>query len=68
MSKDLKGGIGIIQMLEKTNIVALVSGGNRPAFNLNNVVLWNIERDTPVAEYRYVQKCVMLKSNVISKY
>lgn len=55
-SKDLKGGIGIIQMLEKTNIVALVGGGNRPAFDLNKVVIWDIERDTPVAEYRFGTK------------
>ena len=55
-SKDLKGGIGIIQMLEKSNIVALVGGGSRPAFDLNKVVLWDLERDMPVAEFRFGTK------------
>ena len=46
--KDLNGGIGIIEMLYKTNILALVGGGKNPKFKLNELIIWDEEKDAQI--------------------
>ena len=37
----MDGGIGIIEMLEATNIIALVGGGNKNKFNKDCLLIWD---------------------------
>ena len=38
---DLNGGIGIAQMVGRSNIMALVGGGDSPKWPTNKVILWD---------------------------
>ncbi|KAJ9155394.1 WD40 repeat-like protein [Pleurostoma richardsiae] len=40
-SRDFNAGIGLVQMMGKSNILALVGGGRQPKFAQNKVILWD---------------------------
>ena len=40
--RNLNGGIGIIEMLYKRNILGLVVEGTYPKFNINKLIIWMI--------------------------
>ncbi|KAJ8069043.1 hypothetical protein OCU04_002717 [Sclerotinia nivalis] len=41
VARDFNGGVGIAEMLGKTNYIALVGGGKQPKFAQNKVIIWD---------------------------
>ena len=69
ISKTFNGGIGIVKILDKTNLFCLVGGGKNPCFSPNVLIIWNDLKDEITNEYRcncfiincYIkQKCIFI--------
>lgn len=51
--RELDGGIGIVELLGKSNIVALVGGGNNPKYSPAHVMIWDDYQNMPIAKLEY---------------
>ena len=63
----LDGGLGIVEMLYKTNVLALVGGGKNPKFTPNRVILWDDYQTKILKEFKFTSsvKNVKLKKDKI---
>ena len=50
---DLGGGIGIVEMLKKTNILALVGGGRLPKYSKNKITIWDDHQGKIISQIRF---------------
>lgn len=61
------GGYGIVGMLFRTNIIAIVGGGRNPAYQPHKVVIWDDRHSRVLAEFsfRSVVKSVVLRRDLV---
>ncbi len=59
--RNLNGGIGIIEMLYKSNILGLVGGGTYPKFNKNKLIIWDDIQCKEIAELKFTSNVINIK-------
>ena len=63
----MNGGIGIIEMFKRTNLLALVGGGKNPRFPTNQIIIWDDHQGKIISKLRFNDNImsVRLRSNKI---
>lgn len=57
----MNGGIGIIEMLKKTNILALAGGGKIPCFPPNQFVIWDDHQGKIISMLRFNDNIINIR-------
>ena len=59
--RKMKGGIGNVQMLYKSNFLAMLGGGKAPIYNNNKVVIWDENKTKVISELKFITKIINIK-------
>ena len=57
----MNGGIGIIEMLKKTNILALAGGGKIPCFPPNQLIIWDDHQGKIISILRFNDNIINIR-------
>ena len=57
----MNGGIGVIEMLKRTNILALVGGGKNPYFPLNQLIIWDDHQGKIISKLRFNDNIISVR-------
>jgi hypothetical protein len=60
---NAQGGLGIVEMIYRTNLLALVGGGLTPKFPTNKVKIWDDHARRSLLEFEFHSQVVGLKLN-----
>jgi len=59
--QDMGGGIGIIEILNSTNIFGLVGGGKNPKYPVNELIIWDQEKKVELSKIKTKKKILNIK-------
>ena len=59
--RKMNGGIGNVEMLYKSNFLALLGGGIAPKFNNNKVVIWDESQKKVISELKFITPVINIK-------
>ena len=57
----MNGGIGIIEMLKRTNILALVGGGKNPYYHQNQLIIWDDHQAKIISKLRFNENILSVR-------
>ena len=57
----MNGGIGIIEMLKRTNLLALVGGGKNPFFHTNQLIIWDDHQAKIISKLRFNENILSVR-------
>ena len=57
----MNGGIGKIEMLKRTNILALVGGGKKPCFPPNALIIWDDHQGKIISKIRFNENIINIR-------
>ena len=59
--REFDGGIGIVEILNKSNICVLVGGGKHPKYSPNKIIIWDDHLNKVITEIRFFSNILLAK-------
>lgn len=59
--KIMNGGIGVVEMLYKSNFLALMGGGKVPKYNKNKLIIWDDHENKITGELKFTTSIMNIK-------
>ena len=61
IERNMNGGIGAVEMIYKSNFLAMVGGGEAPLFNNNKVVIWDENKSRIISDLKFLTNVINIK-------
>ena len=58
---NMKGGIGVVEMIENSNFIALMGGGTIPRYGKNTLVIWDDNEKRAISELKFSTPIKLVK-------
>ena len=59
--RNMDGGIGIVEMINNSNYLALIGGGDIPRFGKNTLVIWDDNENKVISELKFTTPILSIK-------
>lgn len=61
IERNMNGGIGAVEMIYKSNFLAMIGGGEAPLFNNNRVVIWDENKSRFISDLKFLTNVINVK-------